>query len=115
MSGVKRYGIHFAVKHMIKEDDDGEYVLASDYDQLHAANQRLQSELAELKAEEPEWSAQMQRLGDANQRLEGEVKRLREALRTLLGLMHHKATTPLELESIRMSEAALSTANGEVE
>lgn len=38
--------------------------------------------------------------------VEADNKRLREALRALHGLMHHKATTPLELEAIRMSEAA---------
>jgi hypothetical protein len=42
------------------------------------------------------------------QRLAAECERLREALRTVVGLMHHKATTPLERESIRISEAALA-------
>lgn len=95
MSGVKRYGIHFAVKHMIKEDDDGEYVLASDCDQLHAANQRL----------------------------EGEVKRLREAGSALSNIAYNLAQRPgvtLDvivcdtLSSARKSwDAALSTANDE--
>jgi hypothetical protein len=40
--------------------------------------------------------------------LAAENQRLREALRTVVGLMHHKATTPLERESIRISEAALA-------
>ena len=38
---VKRYGIHFAVEHMIKEDSTGEYVLASDYVRLEQECERL--------------------------------------------------------------------------
>jgi len=116
--------------------------LCAERDTLRTANQRLETkcsllDTARIAAEEKQWAVErenrrldgeLERLGvnyvtalhgltelrTERERLEGEVKRLREALCTLLGLMHHKATTPLELESIRMSEAALSTANGEV-
>lgn len=116
--------------------------IAEKRDQFKDANQRIETkcsllDTARIAAEEKQWAVErenrrlegeLERLGvnyvtalhgltelrTERERLEGEVKRLREALRTLLGLVHHKATTPLELESIRMSEAALSTANGEV-
>jgi hypothetical protein len=38
-----------------------------------------------------------------------DVRALVEALRTVVGLMQHKADTPLEQEAVRMADAALST------
>ena len=147
MSGVDRYEVTEGGG--LFKCDGGDMVFFEDYDQLHAANQRLQSELAELKAEEPEWSAQMQRLGDANQRLEaakgdpvgsfdkhmeymqrcaeltadnqrleGENKKMRDALE-FIARMHiiPPYMTPQASQLILMkghADAALSTANGEV-
>lgn len=47
MSEVKRYGIHFAVAHMLKEDSTGCYVLASDYAALEAECVKLREALRE--------------------------------------------------------------------
>lgn len=44
---VKRYGIHFAVERMIKEDSTGEYVLAVDYARLEQECERLRDLLAD--------------------------------------------------------------------
>lgn len=41
-----------------------------------------------------------------------DVAGLVEALRTVVGALHHKATTPLERESIRIAEAALAAQQG---
>jgi cell division septum initiation protein DivIVA len=84
-------------------------VMAKDYDALAAENQRLETELAELKAEEPEWSAQMQRLGDDNQRLQ-------EALTTAEQYLSRNQMNLICSGSIlhRQMQAALATANGEV-
>lgn len=77
---VKRYGIHFAVEHMIKEDSTGEYVLAADYARLEKECERLLELLAD-------WSSHF----TGPKVIGGPLSSLRER-----------------------TDAALSTANGEV-
>jgi hypothetical protein len=113
MSGVKRYTTALTLC------PSGYVVRAEDYDDLAAANQRLETELAELKAEEPEWSAQMQRLGDDNQRLREALSTAKYRIEqgrvwngmgwTLTGLHSHG-----QQQALKAIDAALTTANGEV-
>ena len=61
---VKRYGIHFAVEHMMKEDPAGDYVLASDYARLEQECERLRVKLMTIASAEParhniEWAKAM--------------------------------------------------------
>lgn len=51
MSEVKRYGIHFAVAHMMKEDSTGGYVLASDYAALEAELKKVKADRTACWAE----------------------------------------------------------------
>lgn len=50
---VKRYGIHFAVEHMVKEDSTGEYVLVTDYASLEQECERLRVKLMTIASAEP--------------------------------------------------------------
>jgi hypothetical protein len=81
--------------------------LLADHDNLRARITQLEAEAIYTAAGIADDRVRIDTLRTANQRLEG-------ALRTLHGLMHHKATTPLELEAIRMSEAALRGSGGDV-
>ena len=93
--------------HQINAHVDLYRELRAERDTLHAANQRLESDLASARTTAEHWKAEHLAGNAVIERLEG-------ALRTLHGLMHHKATTPLELEAIRMSEAALRGNGGDV-
>lgn len=72
------------------------YVLATDY-------ARLEQECAELRAEEPEWSALQQRLGDEN-------KRLREALQQIIDQYPNPDLSHVDyrVHACRCAEQALS-------
>jgi GDP-D-mannose dehydratase len=62
---VKRYGIHFAVEHMIKEDASGDYVLASDYAALEQEFARLRAESENIRARWTEYGRELEAERDA--------------------------------------------------
>lgn len=116
MSGVMRFNIIPAGQP--NPSPSGLYVRHEDYDQLHAANQRLENDYKESVADGMEAARQIHRL-------ESEVKRSREALdcireqdydaphdATDTSISMHKGLCIARMK--RIAEKALSTtANGE--
>jgi hypothetical protein len=146
MIGVKRYDPNYdaisPADDLAVEAENGMFVMASDYDQLHAANQRLEAqrdaillqarcwageakvqqsitrEVGEILGGIPDWGPIAESVAgvvEERQRIEGEFTQLREAIQQ--ALKSGRGTSGriiLDASDEAALRAALSTANGEV-
>lgn len=106
--------------------DDGEQVAPlirlADHERLQAETERLQAaraadkaRIAELEKERDEWHRLFDSAGQLSKNacddLNSAKSRIAElvlSLRTVVGMLHHRATTPLERQAIRIAETALA-------
>jgi hypothetical protein len=98
------------------------YVCLTDHERLQAETERLQAaraadkaRIAELEKERDEWHRLFDSAGQLSKNacddLNSAKSRIAElvlSLRTVVGMLHHRATTPLERQAIRIAETALS-------
>ena len=106
--------------------DDGEQVAPlirlADHERLQAETERLQAaraadkaRIAELEKERDEWHRLFDSAGQLSKNacddLNSAKSRIAElvlSLHTVVGMLHHRATTPLERQAIRIAETALA-------
>ena len=99
-----------------------QYVRLTDHERLQAEAERLQAaraadkaRIAELEKERDEWHRLFDSAGQLSKNacddLNSAKSRIAElvlSLRTVVGMLHHRATTPLERQTIRIAETALA-------
>lgn len=124
MSNVKRYELHFAADSMLKVDDAGRFVLASDYDAMAQRCRELEADLAEQAARLEEASKQRdfldkQQSDECVRRekaeaghdiLRAEIERLRALLAECAGYLNTNELTSIGHGSIlhrKMIDAAM--------
>lgn len=86
--------------------------LAADHESSRAADK---ARIAELEKERDEWHRLFDSAGQLSKNacddLNSAKSRIAElvlSLRTVVGMLHHRATTPLERQAIRIAETALA-------
>jgi|TARA_X000001388_G_scaffold3203_2_gene2300 alkylated DNA nucleotide flippase Atl1 len=84
-------------------------------DELEAARAADKARIAELEKERDEWHRLFDSAGQLSKNacddLNSAKSRIAElvlSLRTVVGMLHHRATTPLERQAIRIAETALA-------
>lgn len=112
--GIPRWSANWHMQEFY-QSKHGDYVRAADYavalsqlaalrEELASANNQLIYKNAALVSKASALTESERRLADAERRNAA----VTEALKTMFGLFHHKARTPLELESMLMAHAALN-------